>query len=458
MDINSTNTNTGKHLTVWEEVELPPLDKSQPPIEDTTITIKGFNKSHWIYAIIALVLVSIGTYAMNGETEAERAGRIAKLDYLRTEQVKTIDLEVNRLEACKAQVESELKTDVEIVDCYGRTLSTSTGAVVESKDSQTTSTWTSTGGIAPVPERWVITTGRFLRPEELLWPVKTSDDCYITQTESNHVRPERGGMFATDIACKFWAQGWVGGKAEVYAPDLRGKAVKYKVLFVGKDELLGSFIQLQSLKENSLNEIYDVSDESFYLWHTESKLKAWDIVTTGQRIGQMTMDGATTGWHVHFEYRRLSPGGAWASQRYFTGLKEQVIDNKRKNVTYNGWKWGDKIYASAYDLGDVNQNDASPNIWASGKDLRHVPNAVALTKDVRRSLWLKFWDKILIQSEDWKSHAVQVEDEMNMRYRETWPENCVKPTNGTPHCIKMDMARPVNKLTPWVYTLISKVN
>jgi hypothetical protein len=46
----------------------------------------------------------------------------------------------------------------------------------------------------------------------------------------------------------------------------------------------------------------------------------------------------------------LTPNGAWASQRYFTGQREQAIDNKRKGVTYNEWKWGDTIYATYYNL------------------------------------------------------------------------------------------------------------
>lgn len=85
-------------------------------------------------------------------------------------------------------------------------------------------------------------------------------------------------MFATDIGCKFGATGGLGGKAEVFAPDLRNKAVEYTVEYVGKDALLGSFIQLTYGKE------------AFYMGHTESKLNIGDKVKTGQRIGQMTMD------------------------------------------------------------------------------------------------------------------------------------------------------------------------
>lgn len=99
-------------------------------------------------------------------------------------------------------------------------------------------------------------------------------------------------MFATDIACNF-GEG-LGKRAEVYAPDLRDAIVSYKVEHVGTDTLLGSFVQLRVLKENALGEVYDVGDESFYLGHTETKLKEGDVVRTGQRIGQMILNGATT--------------------------------------------------------------------------------------------------------------------------------------------------------------------
>jgi hypothetical protein len=101
------------------------------------------------------------------------------------------------------------------------------------------------------------------------------------------------------------------------------------------------------------------------------------------------------------------------------------------------------------------QTDRSPTIGASWKDLRHVINPVALTIDVRKSLWLKWWDKIMIQDTNWKNHIVQIEDEMNSRFRNTWPSNCVKPTNWNKHCIKMDI---VEQFIPsWEYKLIKKM-
>jgi hypothetical protein len=44
---------------------------------------------------------------------------------------------------------------------------------------------------------------KLLNPSELFGPTKLTDKCYISQTESEHVIPKNGGMFATDIACNF---------------------------------------------------------------------------------------------------------------------------------------------------------------------------------------------------------------------------------------------------------------
>lgn len=55
--------------------------------------------------------------------------------------------------------------------------------------------------------------------------------CAISQSEDDHVRPERGGMYATDIACKFESQG-------VYAPDYLNDMKEYVIEEVGYDKLL----------------------------------------------------------------------------------------------------------------------------------------------------------------------------------------------------------------------------
>jgi hypothetical protein len=71
----------------------------------------------------------------------------------------------------------------------------------------------------------------------------------------------------------------------LFVPDLRGKKTNYIVEHVGKDELLGSFVQLVVLDAQSHK-----TDESFYLAHTQTRWKQGDIVQTGDVLGQMTLD------------------------------------------------------------------------------------------------------------------------------------------------------------------------
>ena len=61
--------------------------------------------------------------------------------------------------------------------------------------------------------------------------------CGISQSEDDHVKPDRGGMYATDIACKFEGQG-------VYAPDYLDDMKEYTIAEVGFDTLLGNFVIL----------------------------------------------------------------------------------------------------------------------------------------------------------------------------------------------------------------------
>ena len=416
----------------------------------------------WIYTnpakvatIVVISTIILAVIALNEpdltpkQMEEKLKQEILNLDTKRDTKLNDLQKEVDSLVKCRENITMDKGTAEPLKECseYKESI------VPQANAMELTNTWKVDTATPVVAKR--------LAPSELLWPVKFADDCYVTQTETQHVRAENGGMFATDLACKFWAVGGKGWQAEVYVPDLRGKEVSYIVEYVGYDNLLGSFVQLVVLEREWKQKEYDwwargyPSDESFILWHTETKFKVGDIVSTGQRLWQMTLNGATTGWNVHFEYRRLSPWGTWASQRYFTGLKEKTLDNKRKNVTFNGWKWGDTIYATSYTLGDVKQNDASPWVWASGKNLKDIPNVVALTKDVRRSLNIKFWDIIVICQWD-KCYDVQVEDEMNARYRETWPKDCIKPNNWINACIKMDMARPWNQLPSGEWKLMCK--
>ena len=46
--------------------------------------------------------------------------------------------------------------------------------------------------------------------------------CAISQSEDEHVSRDRGGMYATDLACNFKEQG-------VYAPDYLDQMIEYKI-------------------------------------------------------------------------------------------------------------------------------------------------------------------------------------------------------------------------------------
>lgn len=61
--------------------------------------------------------------------------------------------------------------------------------------------------------------------------------CAISQSEDDHVSKGRGGMYATDLACKFESQG-------VYTPDYLDEMKEYVIESTGSDTLLGNFVIL----------------------------------------------------------------------------------------------------------------------------------------------------------------------------------------------------------------------
>ena len=114
-------------------------------------------------------------------------------------------------------------------------------------------------------------------------------------------------------------------------------------------------------------------------------------------------------------------------------------------------KWGDTITATVYDLGDVKQNDASPWVGASGVNLQGHTNTIALTVDIRKSLGIKWGDKVMMCRKDSPDYCVyfEVHDEMNSRFRYA----CV---NKDGYCIKMDIARQNSKHEGGAWTLMCK--
>lgn len=134
--------------------------------------------------------------------------------------------------------------------------------------------------------------------------------CSISQSEDDHVRPERGWMYATDLACNFKEQG-------VYAPDYLDDMKEYKIESVWIDNLLGNFVIL-SFKDNP--------DIRWYFGHTvlDSGLKVGDVITTWVRFAHANLSWAESSRGTHIELQR-SIDDVWQSQRYLT--KEKYLAN-----------------------------------------------------------------------------------------------------------------------------------
>ena len=263
--------------------------------------------------------------------------------------------------------------------------------------------------------------------------------CSISQTEDEHVRPERGGMYATDIACNFKEQG-------VYAPDYLDEMKEYKIEQTWFDNLLGNFVIL------SFNDSSDVKSR-WYFWHTvlDSRWKVGDIITTWVRFARADLSGATTGWHTHIELRRMYDG-VWQSVRYVTRAKERKLEEKRLSQKTSLSTSGsiDTYYFTHYDLWDTKQNDSSPCTSADGKDSCQLHSSgrgtMALTVDIRKKMWIKFWDKVVLTWEVWCEWVYTVTDEMACRFRgeDAW-------SNGP--CYYSDKVTPTPKVShinrPW---------
>lgn len=314
---------------------------------------------------------------------------------------------------------------------------------------------TSTGNQWSDTDRYRISTNcwksqRKLTPSDLYLTVPKylvdEGKCSISQTEDQHVRPERGGMYATDLACNFKEQG-------VYAPDYLDQMVEYKIEEVWYDSLLWNFVIL-SFKDTSSTDMKGTSlTNRWYFGHTllDSRWKVGDVITTWVRFARADISGATTGWHTHIELRRMYDG-VWQSVRYVTRSKERKLEEKRLSQKASISASGsiDTYYFTSYDLWDKKQNDDAPCISADGKDSCKLHasgrGTMALTVDIRNKLWVKFWDKVALTGEVWCEWVYTVTDEMACRFR---GENAW--SNGP--CYYSDKVTPTPKISnilrPW---------
>lgn len=290
-----------------------------------------------------------------------------------------------------------------------------------------------------------------LSPDELFYTQKKSDKCYVSQPEDDHYHKWAGAVLATDVACGF--------KAEVYSPDYLSEVIDYRVE-IKKDPLLWNYAELYFLDR--------LVEKKWIIWHLKTRLKTGDIIRTGVRIWEHDLSWATTGYHSHIELWE-KVWKEWKNISYTT--RSKVLHNSRNWIFETPKE--NKIYFTTYDLWDLWQNAGDACVGASWvrqctcfdekwnekvctkKDdptmearwpILEWFQTVALTVDMRKKLWVKFWDNVELTWNNWKKFTVQVHDEMNKRYR----TSCIKNSG---FCIKWDIARFKWKadLPSWVY-------
>lgn len=240
-------------------------------------------------------------------------------------------------------------------------------------------------------------------------------DCRITQGEQEHHSKESGHILAIDIACEEWAE------FNVYAPMAFSE---YEVSYIWNDKRIGDYLVLKN------------GDTRYVYWHTDwlvvykgLKVKSWE------RLGFTNLSWMSTNYHVHIE--------KWVGKENVSMIDGKVNEYSQKLCDQRNWAfcatWDtSKFYFTHYDLWDYKQNDSEPCKGASGADLcylaRNGVQTMALTSDMRNKLGVKFWDKVVLEWDEWCKWIYEVHDEMNKRFR----TSCVKRP-GTNYCIKGDL-------------------
>lgn len=269
-----------------------------------------------------------------------------------------------------------------------------------------------TGGIAPVP-LWI--QELTLRDKFWLWDCRFINDFHRLGKYNLEWK-------AYDIACE------MGKSFDIKSPwDYRIEKIWYWAN-------LGNYIILQWLSKD----LNDFTNTRIVLAHTITSLKVWYIFNPWDIVWQVDVSWASTNYHVHIELWEwyMNVSREFAINKTYSKLNGTALLNHRG---WNFWQQKNAYYFTHYDLWDVHQNDSTPCIWASGKDLCYLERGgiktMALTSDVRQEMGLKFGDKVKLIWDEGCEGVFQIEDEMNKRFRQTpW---ILRP--WTPYYIKWDL-------------------
>ncbi len=264
-----------------------------------------------------------------------------------------------------------------------------------------------TGGIAPVP-LWI--QELTLRDKFWLWDCRFINDFHRLGKYNLEWK-------AYDIACE------MGKTFKVRSPW------EYKLSYKGYWTNLWNYIILEKVANTNvrivLGHIVNNDEQNTIYWYDDV-------------VGSTDISWASTNYHIHIELWEwyMNVSREFAINKTYSKLNGTALLNHRG---WNFWQQKNAYYFTHYDLWDVHQNDSTPCIWASGKDLCYLERGgiktMALTSDVRQEMGLKFGDKVKLIWDEGCEGVFQIEDEMNKRFRQTpW---ILRP--WTPYYIKWDL-------------------
>lgn len=220
------------------------------------------------------------------------------------------------------------------------------------------------------------------------------------------------GLLALDLSTH--RQSW-----QMYVPDLYNKEIEWYVEAKNYPESTGYTLVLTNEKIGAQwiigHAIYDPKDFP-------------KTIKTGEKLAMSSgrsgfIDPKNNAVHTHIEFFSLTEG-KWQQTVYKIGeSNKHIVWHYEPDKELYGSEKEVEFYFSGYNVGDKRQNDETPCIGASTKDLCKMLDegkpVVAITPDQRNLLGVEYGDKVKLTSDGWCDGLVaSVEDNMNSRFAE----------------------------------------
>lgn len=288
-------------------------------------SVLKFDKVKMLYVIIAILILVIFGKSIFASDDDKLKDSLTQIDNL-----------IKNSQDYKVKVAEELKKNVDeankqIQDACS-TIPESTKKAVDCKKFIQTyeiKIWTSTGGIAPVPERLETQEG-VAEDSVTLREALNLKDCRFTN--DHHKFPRDNISFqAVDIACIKWES------FEVYTPNWKDQ---YEVTSIWYGANLWNYVILRSW------------DYHLVYWHTvaDKNLKVGQKLGKKAVIGKTNVSGESTGLHLHFE---LWEGWENLNGRFMVRDNAIYSPDSEKLLNKRWWNWAklqqDKQYWQSYE-------------------------------------------------------------------------------------------------------------